>query len=131
MAVLGMIPALPAGMLVFLLAHAFSLLLDTIWVGHRAEHDKDGEIVLLHQQRRILQRTFPYPLRISPWEKLTLLVLTSKLMTMSSRARALSWLPSSSSLPLHADTTVARRRPPKEPLACYLPLDEVCSQLSG
>ncbi len=82
-----MIPATPAGMLSFLLAHAFSLLLDLIWLGRRAEHDKDVEILLLRQQLRVLQRKQPRLSRISRWEKLTFVVLAGKLTTMSTSAR--------------------------------------------
>ncbi len=60
-------------MLFFLLAHAFSLFLDLFWLSHRADHDKDLEILLLRQQLRILQRKQPRAPRISRWEKLTLL----------------------------------------------------------
>ena len=76
-------------MLFLLLAQAFSLLLDIICVGHRAEHDKDVEILLLRQQLRILQRKQLRAPRLSRWEKLTLLVLANKLtgMTNSTRAR--------------------------------------------
>jgi hypothetical protein len=74
-----MIRATPSGMLFFLLAQAFSLLLDLIWLGQRAEQDKDVEILLLRQQLRILQRKQPQPPRISRWEKLVLLVLVNKL----------------------------------------------------
>ncbi len=56
-----MIPAPSAPMLVFLLAHAFSLLVDLFWLAHRAEHDKDIEILLLRQQLRMLQRKQPHP----------------------------------------------------------------------
>ena len=75
-------------MIFFLLAHAWSLLLDLIWLGRRAQHDKDIEILLLRQQLRILQRNQPRAPRISRWEKLTLLVLVSKLTTMTNGARA-------------------------------------------
>ncbi len=54
-----MIRATSIGMLFFLLAQAFSLLLDLIWLRHRAEQDKDVEILLLRQQLRILQRKHP------------------------------------------------------------------------
>ena len=74
-------------MFFFLLAPAWSLLLDLMWLGHRAEHDKDIEILLLRQQLRILQRKHAHPPRISRWEKLTLLVLAGKLTTMTNRAR--------------------------------------------
>ncbi len=75
-------------MLFFLLAQAFSLLLDLIWLGRRTTIDKDAEIVLLRQQLRILQRKQPYAPRISRWEKLTLLVLVSKLTTLPTSARS-------------------------------------------
>jgi len=74
-------------MLFFLVSQAFSLLLDLIWMGHRGEHDKDVEIVLLRQQLRILQRKQSQPLRISRWEKLTLVILAGKMTTMTTRAR--------------------------------------------
>ena len=76
-------------MLFFLLAHVFSLLLDLIWVGHRSEHDKDLEILLLRQQLRVLQRKQPQPPRISRWEKLALVVLASKLTGMTTSSRTL------------------------------------------
>jgi hypothetical protein len=75
-------------MIFFLLAQIFSSLLDLIWLGRRAEQDKDAEILLLRQQLRILQRKQPNPPRISRWEKLTLVVLACKLTTMTNRARA-------------------------------------------
>ena len=75
-------------MLFFLLAQVFSLLLDLIWVARRGDQDKDVEIVLLRQQLRILQRKQPRPPRISCWEKLSLLVLASKLTGMTNSARA-------------------------------------------
>ena len=83
-----MIPARRTGMVFFLLAQAFSLLLDLIWLGRRGEHDKDLEILLLRQQLRILQRKQPRPPHISRWQKLTLLVLAGQLTTMTSSARA-------------------------------------------
>ena len=84
----GMIPATSGGMLFFLLAHAFSLLLDLIWLGRRAEPDKEIEILLLRQQLRILHRKHPHAPRISRWQKLTLVVLAGKLTTMTSSGRA-------------------------------------------
>ncbi len=83
-----MIPATPAGMRFFLVAQAFSLLLDLMWVGRRGEHDKAIEILLLRQQLRILQRKQPRPPRISRWEKLSLVVLAGKMTTMTTSARA-------------------------------------------
>ncbi len=83
-----MIPATRTGMVFFLLAQAFSLLFDLIWVGHRTEYDKDIEILLLRQQLRILQRSQAHAPRISRWEKLTLLVLVSKLTRLTTSARS-------------------------------------------
>ena len=59
-----MIPATPISMLFLLLAQAFSLLLDLIWLGHRGGHDKDIEILLLRQQLRILQRKHPHARKV-------------------------------------------------------------------
>jgi len=83
-----MFPAVSFGMTFFLLAHTFSVLLELIWLGQRAEHDKDIEILLLRQQLRILQRKQQHPPRISRWEKLTLLVLARKLTVMTNSGRA-------------------------------------------
>jgi len=47
-------------MFFFLLAQAFSLLLDLIWLTCRTAHDKDLEILLLRQQLHILQRKHPH-----------------------------------------------------------------------
>ena len=74
-------------MICFVLAQAFSLLLDLIWLNRRAEHDKDVEILLLRQQLRTLQRKQSHPPRISRWEKVTLVVLAGKLTTLTSTAR--------------------------------------------
>ncbi len=87
MSLLGMFPAMLVLMIFLLLTHVWSALLDLIWVARRTEQDKDVEILLLRQQLRILQRKQPHPPRISRWEKLTLLVLASKLTTRSDRAR--------------------------------------------
>ncbi len=75
-------------MLFFLLAQAFSLLLDLIWLGRRTDIDKDAEILLLRQQLRILQRKQPHSPRISRWEKLTLVVLVGKLTGLTTSARS-------------------------------------------
>ncbi len=74
-------------MLFFLLAHAFSLLLDLIWLHRRAEQDKDIELLLLRQQLCMLQRQQPRVPRLSRWQKLTLLVLVRKLRAMTTSAR--------------------------------------------
>ena len=65
-------------MRLFLLAQAFSLLLDLIWLGHRAKHNRDVEILLLRQQLRMLQLKQRHPPRCSRWEKLSLVVLAGK-----------------------------------------------------
>lgn len=75
-------------MLFFLLAHAFSLLLDLFWLRCRTDHDKDLEILLLRQQLRILQRKHSHAPRTSRWEKLTRVVLAGKLTAMTNSARA-------------------------------------------
>ena len=75
-------------MLFFLLAQAFSLLLDLIWLGRRAEQDKDVEILLLRQQLRMLQRKHPHAPRISRWDKLTVVVLAGKLTGLTTSARS-------------------------------------------
>ncbi len=74
-------------MFFFLLAQAFSLLLDLIWLTCRTAHDKDLEILLLRQQLRIVQRKHPHVPPISRWEKLTLIVLVGKLTGLTSSAR--------------------------------------------
>jgi hypothetical protein len=84
---LGMIPATPIGMLFFLLAQAFSLLLDLMWLGRRPAIDKDAEILLLRHQLRILQRKQPRPPRLSRWEKRTLVVLARKVTGLTPSAR--------------------------------------------
>ena len=75
-------------MICLLLAQAFSVLLDLVMLRSRSDHDKDVEILLLRQQLRMLQRTHPRAPRISLWEKLTLLVLVSKLTTLPTSARS-------------------------------------------
>ena len=72
----------------FLVAHIFSILLDLIGLSRQTDHGKDVEILLLRQQLRILQRKQPRPPGISRWQKLTLVVLTGKLTTMTTSARA-------------------------------------------
>src|SRR5688572_23757430 len=85
---LGMLPATATTMLYLLLAQAFALLLDLIWLGRRAAHDKDLEILLLRQQLRILQRKQGRAPRLARWEKLTLVVLARKLMRLTPSARS-------------------------------------------
>ena len=77
-------------MFFFLTAQVLIVLLDFITIAGRSRHDKDIEILLLRQQLRVLQRKQTYPLRISRWEKLTLVVLARKLIVRTTRTRALS-----------------------------------------
>jgi putative transposase len=65
-------------MLYHVLAQLLSLLLDLFTTSRRSDHQKDLEILLLHQQLRILQRHHPLTPRISRWEKRGLAVLAAK-----------------------------------------------------
>lgn len=93
-------------MLYFLLANAFSLLLDLIWLNRRTDKDKDLEILLLRQQLRILQRKQSAPPRVSRWEKLTLVVLARKLTPLTASARARLGQVFSSSSPTHCSNGI-------------------------
>jgi len=74
--------------MIFFLVHLIvSFLLDLITVTRRSERDKDIEMLLLRQHLRILQRKQPHWLRLSRWEKLTVVVLAAKLTDMTSSAR--------------------------------------------
>ena len=75
-------------MLFFVLAQAFSLLLDLISLRCRPDRTKDVEILLLRQQLRILQRKQPRAPHITRWEKLALVVLAGKLTVMTNAPRA-------------------------------------------
>jgi len=74
-------------MLFFLLHLVLLFLIDLMTVARRSDRDKDLEILLLRQQLRILHRKQPRPPRLAPWEKLPLLVLASKLTTMTNSSR--------------------------------------------
>ncbi len=74
-------------MFFFLTVQVLSVLLDFMTIVGRAHHDKDIEILLLRQQLRVLQRKQSYPLRISRWEKLTLVVLARKLIVRTTGTR--------------------------------------------
>ncbi len=87
MSQLGIVPATSIRMLFFLVAYAFSLLLDLIGLGRQTDYDKDVEILLLRQQLRILQRKDPHPPRIPRWQKLTLVILARKLTNLTNRGR--------------------------------------------
>ncbi len=74
-------------MIFFVLAHAWSVLLDLFSLIGRSDYDKEVEILLLRQQLRILQRKRPCPPRLSRWEKLALAVLAAKLTAVGGSAR--------------------------------------------
>ena len=74
-------------MIYFVLGRIFSLLLDLMTVTWRSDHENELELLLLRQQLRILQRKQPHRLRLSRWEKLTVVVLAGKLTDMTSSAR--------------------------------------------
>ena len=70
----------------FLLLHLGMFLVDLVAVTHRTNRDKDVEILLPRHQPRLVQQERPRSPRLSRWEKLTLAVLTAKLMGVSARA---------------------------------------------
>ncbi|MBF6614575.1 MAG: hypothetical protein IVW55_15795 [Chloroflexi bacterium] len=78
-------------MILFLLAHLFSFLLDLFSITRHSDRHKDLEILLLRQMERsailsILQRKHPQPPRVSRLEKLVLAVLAAKLNSTAARA---------------------------------------------
>src|SRR4028118_1127411 len=83
-----MMRATSIGMMFFLAAHVFSMLLDLIGLGRQTDRTKDLEILLLRQQLQILQRKQPHVPRISRWEKLTLVLLARNLTGLATSARS-------------------------------------------
>ncbi|GAC1552510.1 MAG: hypothetical protein NVS2B7_28500 [Herpetosiphon sp.] len=75
-------------MIFLLFARTLSVLLDFIILMRQSDRDKDIEILLLRHQLRILQRKQSYAPHISRWEKLTLVILASKLTRMTHGGRA-------------------------------------------
>ncbi len=63
----------------------FSTMLDMISLGRKTAYEKALEILLLRRQLSILERKQDKPLRISRVEKVTLVVLTSKLRLTTNR----------------------------------------------
>jgi hypothetical protein len=59
--------------------HLFSALVDWFRLGRLNDHEKDLEILILHQQLGIAERKLHKPVRVSRVERLTLAVLTTKL----------------------------------------------------
>jgi putative transposase len=71
-----------------ILLHLLGFIVDLLTATHRADQDKDVEILLLRHQLRLVQRERRQPLRLSRWEKLTLAVLTAKLARLTTGPRA-------------------------------------------
>ncbi len=72
----------------FVLVHLIGFVVDLLTSTRRTDRDKDIEILLLRHQLQLLQRERPRPPRLSRWEKLTLAVLTAKLMHLRAGPRA-------------------------------------------
>src|SRR5215213_7160435 len=73
----------------FVVAQAFTLVLEVLALLRQSEREKDIEILLLRQQLRIVERSQSRPRHLSRWEKLSLAVLTARLkaVTMGGRER--------------------------------------------
>ncbi len=71
----------------FVLTHVVAFLVDLITAPRRTDRDKDLQILLLRRQVRLLQRQRPPPRRTRA-EKLTLAVLTTKLVRLTAGPRA-------------------------------------------
>lgn len=69
--------------LIHLLLHFFGLLLDLLTTKGLSDQQKDLEILLLHQQLRILQRKLPRSPRVSPWEKGILALLAVQFRSLT------------------------------------------------
>jgi putative transposase len=67
----------------FILKHLFSTIFTFITIGRLSHLEKDLEILVLRQQLSILQRKLNRPIRPSRVEKMTLAVLTTKIMRTS------------------------------------------------
>jgi putative transposase len=70
------------------LARLVGLLLDLARLLMRTEQRKEVEILLLRRQLAILQRTHARSVRLTRWEKLTLAVLTTRLIRLCGGTRA-------------------------------------------
>jgi putative transposase len=71
----------------FVLVHLIGFIVDLLITSRRTERDKDLQIRVLQHQLRLLQRERPRLQRLTRWEKLTLAVLTAKLVSSTSRPR--------------------------------------------
>jgi putative transposase len=70
-----------------LLAHLYSVFLDTLRLFGRSNQEKDLEILLLRQQVRILKRKHTRLPRLSWWERLSLAMLVGKLVQTAKYSR--------------------------------------------
>lgn len=69
----------------FFLAQLFSILVELVPVGHKSEKEKDLEILLLQYQLGILERKLNQPIKPNRVEKLTLVVLVTKVKRETER----------------------------------------------
>jgi putative transposase len=72
----------------FVLLHLLGFVVDPLTATRRTDRDKDGEILLLRHQLRVLRRERSRPPRLSRWEQLILAVLTAKLARLTTGPRA-------------------------------------------
>ncbi len=70
----------------FIIKHIFSTFFVFITIGRLSYLEKDIEILVLRQQLSILQRKLNHPIRASRVEKMTLAVLTAKILQISNRS---------------------------------------------
>jgi hypothetical protein len=70
----------------FILKHIFSTIFAFLHIGKLSTLENDLELLVLRQQLSILQRKLESPIRPSRVEKMTLAVLTTKLLRISHRS---------------------------------------------
>jgi hypothetical protein len=70
----------------FILKNIFSTLFALITIIRLSNQEKDLEILVLHQQLSILQRILNRPIKTNRVEKMTLVVLTTKIKRISHRS---------------------------------------------
>jgi putative transposase len=69
----------------FVVMHLFSTLIDLVGIGRLSDREKDFEILLLRQQLGIIERKLHKPVRASRVERLTLTMITVKLVSSGGR----------------------------------------------
>ena len=67
----------------FVLVHLIGFVVDLLTATRRTNAEKDVELLLLRHQLRLLQRERPRPPHLTRCEKLTLAVLTAKLVGLT------------------------------------------------